>query len=112
MREREQEQHRGANKYHSDRCSINARQALDGHRNRIRREYQRSERSIAAEKIIACIGKCGGFVAFRRRGNVNAHHPSMIAMTPLEIRQIIGVGTSNNPNSGRRLEPSVIMNPS
>ena len=36
----------------------------------------------------------------------------MIATKPLEIRQNIGVGTSNKASSGGRIEPSVTMNPS
>ena len=69
-------------------------------------------RPMAATKIITNIGKGAGFVAHRRDGNVNAQHPSMIAIKPLEIRQSIGVGTSNKASSGGRIEPSVIMNPS
>ena len=69
-------------------------------------------RSIAAEKIITCIGKPVEFVADRRRGKVNAHHPRIIAIKPLEIRQTTGVETSNNPNSGGRIEPNVTINPS
>ncbi len=69
-------------------------------------------RSIVAEKIITCSGKRVEFVACRRRGNVNAHHPRTNAIKPLEIRQTAGVETSNNPNSGGMIEPNVTMNPS
>jgi hypothetical protein len=36
----------------------------------------------------------------------------MTAITPLEIRQAIGAGAPNNINSGGRIEPNVVMNPS
>jgi hypothetical protein len=36
----------------------------------------------------------------------------MTAMTALEIRQAIGAGTTDNSNSGGRIEPNVVMNPS
>src|SRR6516164_6209765 len=62
-------------------------------------------RPMAATKIITNIGKGAGFVAHRRDGNVNAQHPSMIAIKPREIRQNIGVGPSNKANSGGRIEP-------
>jgi len=42
---------------------------------------------MAAQKIITCTGKGVDFVACRRRGNVNAQHPRIIAITPLEVRQ-------------------------
>jgi hypothetical protein len=110
-RERKQEQHRSANKYRSYRCSINARQALDRHRNRIRCKRERNE-IHSTEKITTGIGKRVELVAYRRRGNVNAHHPRIIAIKALEIRQTNSVEISNNPNSGGMIEPNVTMNPS
>jgi len=48
--------------------------------------------SIASAYITTSNGKGVEFTACRRRGNVSAQLPSMTAITPLEIRQVIGTG--------------------
>jgi len=68
--------------------------------------------NIASAYITTSNGKRVGFTACRRRGNVSAQLPRMTAITPLEIRQAIGAGGPNNINSGGRIEPNVVMNPS